>query len=93
MDKTIKVRIVEAELPELVHGFCIAPRGDDDKYVVALNDQDSPDRRAATFLHEMLHIYHNDHRSTRSASEIELLRDEEMRRILELLKAEHEAGV
>ncbi len=46
-------------LPDDIHGVSVLrPSGE---YMVFTSSQDAPERRLEAFLHEMVHIYQNDH--------------------------------
>ena len=56
-----------------------------DEYEILIRE-DLPDlEKAAVFLHEMLHIWHNDHNSDLSGSVIETIHRKEMMEILKIL--------
>lgn len=81
MMRNISLSIAQQQLP--VPGL-VAQKAEDD-YTIILNT-DLPDtERAAAFLHEMLHIWHNDFASGKSVDQIEQERHVEMERILEIL--------
>lgn len=84
MEQTITLKIETASLPGTVHGFSAKQPG---RFYIVVNEADPPDRQAATFLHEMLHIWHDDHDSGRSADSIEQERHAEVQRLLSILNS------
>ena len=86
MTRTIKMRIFRGDLPADAHGA--AMQRDTNDYQILINQHDSRQRQAACFLHECLHIWHNDFESTKSAGQIEAERHAEMVELLELLTRE-----
>ena len=54
-------------------------------YYIAINEDISPDEQAAAFLHECLHVYHNDFSSGKTVQQIESERHRELKRVLCLL--------
>ena len=75
-----------AALPETVHG--VLQQTEKDTYTIFINSDQTDDERAAAFLHECLHIYHNDFASQESADSIEKARHAELKRICEILDTE-----
>lgn len=87
IDKTrrdISITLYKTELPDTIHGFCRQRK--DGKYIIFLNSAEEPAQQTATFLHECLHIYHDDHNSELDATEIEAIRHSELLEMLELMK-------
>ena len=91
MDRTITIRLVTREMPEAISGFC--QKKGDDSYLVILNDRDGEPRTAGSFIHEMLHIYHDDYSKDLPADKIELERIKETRLLLEHLTATQERDI
>ena len=83
MDKTISIRIITNELPDIVQGACI--KNGEDSYILVLNGADEDPATVGAFLHEMLHIYHGDHESGLPVAEIEAARHKEIIDILDML--------
>jgi len=79
----MNIRIVEERLPETIKGF--TGRKENDDYTILLNTELSDTEKAAAFLHEMLHIWHNDFASGKSVDQIEQERHAEMEKIMEIL--------
>ena len=77
----------EAAFPESVHGVTLltAKTDDHEDYVVLINSGLDSRRKAATFLHEALHIFHGDFDDHRSVKEIEAERRAELRELLQIL--------
>ena len=85
--RDITIKLYRAELPETIRGFSHQNRNG--SYLIFLNSTDSQERQTATFLHECLHIFHEDHNNTDlTASQIEAIRHKEIIDMLETLKAE-----
>lgn len=84
MKRKMKIDLAEAALPDSMNGVTLNEGGSQD-YLVAINSNKGDLQRAATFLHEMLHIYHDDFNSTRSAAEIEIEREAELKAIARLI--------
>lgn len=78
MEKTLQIQIKTAELPQTVHGLTTQQAG---AYTIYINEDQTQDEQAAAFLHECLHIYHDDFNSTRTAGELEEERHAELKRI------------
>ena len=55
--------------------------GQDPNLHVFIDGDIDPDRQAAAFLHEMLHLWHGDKQDPRPLEEIEAERAAELRRI------------
>ena len=70
------------DMPNGLHGL-VAQHGPV-QYSILLNSKDSEDIKAASFLHECLHIYHDDFSSGQTADAIEAKRHAEMGRLLEI---------
>ena len=85
--RDITIKLYRAELPETIRGFSRLNRNG--IYQIFLNSTDSQERQTATFLHECLHIFHEDHSNEDlTASQIEAIRHKEIIDMLETLKAE-----
>ena len=82
-DRTVTVRIIKADLPETVNGMCM--KNKDDGFVVFLNDKATEIRQASGFLHEMLHIWHDDYNSECPMDQIEAERHKELKDILNMM--------
>lgn len=80
MDRTITIRIKTEQLPESVRGVSVERRPED--YIMLLNGQEDDPETVAAFLHEMLHIYHEDHGRAGGTDGIEAERHEELQRII-----------
>lgn len=79
----MELQILKLPLPPTVDG---ASTRDGNKITVLINDQQPQDQQTLAFLHEMLHIWHNDHDTeTPSISNLELERHEELARLLRLV--------
>ena len=78
-DRTVTLRIVETELPEEVHGVSAQTK---DGFIIFLDERMTEDQRTASFLHECLHIYHEDHGEDLRSGTLETVRRAEMKRLL-----------
>ena len=79
-DRTVTVRIVKTDFPEGGHGMCV--QEEDNAFLVLLNDKSTEIKQASAFLHEMLHIWHDDFNSCRPINKIEAERHRELTDIL-----------
>lgn len=84
MKRTVNLTITAEDLPEGVHGTIFATAAG---YYILTNARETDTEQAAAFLHECLHLYHDDLNAGRSADEIE---QERHRELAELLKVLHE---
>ena len=88
--RDITIKLYRAELPESMHGFSHMNRNG--SYLIVLDSTDSQERQTATFLHECLHIFHEDHTNegltASQIAQIEAIRHKEIIDMLETLKAE-----
>lgn len=88
--RDITIKLYRAELPESIHGFSHMNRNG--SYLIVLDSTDSQERQTATFLHECLHIFHEDHTNedltASQIAQIEAIRHKEIIDMLETLKAE-----
>ena len=83
-ERQITLRIVSAALPTGAHGMCIQSAGTD-ALTVVINDTDTDDQQAFSFLHEMLHIWHDDFSRTGvDVGRLERERNRELSRLLKL---------
>ena len=87
-ERTVVLRIARMEMPEKVGGTIL--KWDDDSVMIVINSARSADEQAAHFLHECLHLYHDDLNDPREANVIEAERREEMQRILALSSGKKE---
>ena len=83
MRKSFKVSIAETAFPEKVSGS--VTEVEDGEYIICLHKGMTEDERTAAFLHEMLHIYHDDFRSGLSVRQNEAERHAELERLLTIL--------
>lgn len=83
MDKNVKLSIKTATLPETVHG--VLHQTGNNAFTIYLNDILSDDEQTAAFLHEALHLYHDDTNSKEQADAIESHRHAELKRLLQML--------
>ena len=90
--RRISIKQGEAAFPESVHGLTLLTAKTDERedYTVLINSSLNSRRQAATFLHEMLHIFHEDFDGKRAVKEIEAERRAELRELLEILIREDE---
>lgn len=87
MIRKIDLRLASVQLPETVPGMSREQLTGEgcEKYVVAINEDLCDLERAAAFIHEMLHIYHNDFQDARPVAEVEKERRKELIQLLRLL--------
>ena len=83
MKRVIQLTITEADFPETTHG--VICRDGESSYMIVTNKKDSEDQQAASFLHECLHLFHDDFNTEMSVGEIETKRHQELPRLLEML--------
>ena len=57
-ERKLTLRVITEKLPQTMHGISAK---DGSGYIVLINEDDTPEQQAETFLHEMGHIYHGDH--------------------------------
>ena len=88
MDRTITMRIITADLPETVNGACT--QTGENKFLVTINGIKTDQRQAAAFLHECLHIWHDDFSAGGSIDKIEAHRHREIIDLLQLLRSDDE---
>ena len=72
MNRTITISIISQNMPEGINGATIKKASDN--YIIFLNDNQNQADITASFIHEMLHIYHDDFNSDMTATEIEAVR-------------------
>ncbi len=64
MERDIFIKLLSAEMPERIRGFCRQESAEQDGseyYIVVLNSSLPEDQQATAFLHECLHVFHRDH--------------------------------
>lgn len=83
---TMSLNIIETPLKDGVNGVLAAGSGR--AYTIILNSNAAEDEKALSFLHECLHIYHQDIISTKDVEEIEKARHEELKRLLKISEQE-----
>lgn len=87
MQRNIKIQLVVADMDEKTRGGigCNPNRPQD--YTVCINSALDPDQQAAAFLHECLHIWHDDLRSNSGipVGSLEDIRHEELKRIATII--------
>ena len=86
MNKTFKVSVVEMDLPEDVNGEIAKTAAQE--YIIAIRKGITEDEKAAAFLHEMLHIYHDDFDNGLNVHQIESDRHAELERLLTILSVQ-----
>lgn len=84
--RTITITISAHDMPEGLHGICTEQALNN--YAIHLNSKDTEQQQAASFLHECLHIYHDDINDTRSADQIEADRHRELLQLLKTMLQE-----
>lgn len=92
MQRDLSIRLVTVNgYPDHFYGATIMHDiKPEEKYTVVLNDDRDDLRKTATFLHEALHIYHQDHISHDDEERIEAERRTELLQILKILTDEEE---
>lgn len=81
-EREFNIRVFREHLPAGAHGMA-AP--DNDGYMIVVNADESPDKQAETFLHEMLHIWNDDFNDpVGNVQVIEARTHRQLRRLLEL---------
>lgn len=78
--RSISLTIEEVDLPESVDG--VSTERQPGEYVIFINGNKDNDAKSGIFLHEMLHVWHGDHDNDMDTDELELIRHEELKRIL-----------
>jgi len=93
MSRDIHIMLyTDAPLGKSLNGITATNSIHPSEYIVALNADASDKQKTLAFLHEALHIYHNDFAdSSRSVAEIEAERRAELQELLQLMVSE-EAG-
>lgn len=81
--RKIVIKIFKEYLPETIHAF--TSQRDNATYWIFLNANESDEEQVASFIHECTHIYHEDFDSDLNADEIEAIRHNEVKQVLEIL--------
>ena len=68
-EREIRIRIIKRDLPEAIQGVCKDNGGG--SYIVWINQDLDEKGQAEAFIHEALHIYHNDFDKGLTSDEIE----------------------
>ena len=87
--RQIFLSIFTIDMPETIHAFSTyrGKRETKDLYWIFLNGKENETQNAASFIHECLHIYHEDHeRNDLTADQIEALRHAETLAVVQELK-------
>lgn len=84
MKRNVQLTICRDALPPGIHGI-ITTTGTDN-YIIVTNQQETESQQAAAFLHECLHLFHDDLNGSDSADEIEAARHSAITDLLEILK-------
>ena len=63
-----------------------------DRYLILINEDQTPAEQLASFLHEMTHVYNRDFESTDDAGTIEARTHEQLRAALKVLQKQDKAG-
>ena len=53
------LRLAETELPEGAEGFCLSTKAGE--YTIIINQGLTEEKKLEAFIHEMIHLYHEDH--------------------------------
>ena len=83
MERDITIRLVKHKMPDQAGGVIV--QEGKESYLIIINDQKSEQEQAAAFLHECLHIWHNDFSTNTNALEVEELRHRELAGLADLL--------
>ena len=84
--RQFKIDLATAPLPEKVDAVSVET--DSGNYIVCLNSEKPSDNQTAGFLHEMLHIFHDDFNSPEPVANIEADRQAELLRVIKILEQE-----
>ena len=85
-DVRLQIRLVKSDGPNSIGGTTVTmPVNRGEGYMVWVNTVHGEKRAAASWLHEALHIYHDDFEDPRPVAEIEAERRAELRELLEIL--------
>lgn len=68
--KRLNVHLARVDLPDGVHGAC-CPSNDGGNYYIIVNANLTAEEQEKAFIHEALHIWHDDFNSGKTAQEIE----------------------
>ena len=80
-ERTVTIRIITAALPDTVRGMCdVDEQG---RVIVLLNEKQTEREKAKAFLHEMLHVYYEDLKSSLPVAVIEELRHQELTEVFQ----------
>ena len=90
MQRKYKLNIITTEMQEGIHGASMMPEGTKE-VTVFINSTMTAAEQAATFLHECLHLWHEDHSSGGDVNAIEAARHAEIIDLLEILKQREES--
>ena len=91
MARHIHIKFGKADMPEDFGGVTRS-LDREDNYCMLINSALTETKQTAAFLHEALHIYHDDFNSDRPVEVIELERREELKAIARLI-LEEDAGL
>jgi Zn-dependent peptidase ImmA (M78 family) len=81
-ERNINIRLIKSELNEGCKGFCSMDTNHD--FIILINKTMTEDEQTLAFLHEMLHVWHNDFRKKQDVNELEKIRHEELKGLLSL---------
>jgi hypothetical protein len=87
MKRKMQIELAEIALPDPFDGATVND-GKSQDFLVLINSEKDDLRRAAAFLHEMLHIFRGDFESSKSAAEIERELDTELKAIAQFILSE-----
>lgn len=85
MKRNVQLTICRDALPPGMHGAIVAT-GAVNHYIIVTNQQETESQQAAAFLHECLHLFHDDLNRGGSVDKIEAARHTEITELLEILK-------
>ena len=75
-----------------VEGMRAGIMATNDRFIVLLDEEQTPAEQLASFLHEMTHVYNRDFESTDDAGTIEARTHEQLRAALKVLQKQDKAG-
>ena len=85
MRRNYNLNIITTPLAPEVKGLSMQPEGKKEITIV-INSSLPENEQTASFLHECLHLWHDDHSSNKDLDEIETARHKETIELLEILK-------
>ena len=90
MQRNIEIRVITGLLPDSIHAAATTEGAD--RYTVVINENATQDEKAAGFLHECLHIWHNDFKEGQQITKLEKQRAAELKRLFAGRDQEEQEG-